>query len=394
MLSRFAEADVTDPDGMEPGAAGRAGADEQADGSPARPLVSRDPDRVICDSAEDLEFMQLSRHEAASSDRAERLRRQNHATLADGRIVEVPDELLVDDRAAAFAHRGVLLIQQGKSSGHSSRWGEALAATLEAAEIFTKLSDKFGNVGDRRNLAIAFSHACKFLRNLQLHDEAIRCGSESVMLWRSLAQESPAEREDLAIGLTNLADVLCSAGRPAEAIVHCAEAIEILHAGGEEERKTVSPHLYEALSDLAHHQMEAGDFGAAWSALSEAASLKGVELGETAEAEDADLLATYGYLNGLAAELFLRTGDLDEARDCAVLSMSAYGQYVSENQSGFFHLRGALERLLRVLDAAGDEGEAAALRSDLAHVLVEPDPPDYDSHIKKFKDFRRVIEER
>lgn len=352
MLSRFAQADVTDPDDMEPGAVGRAGADEQADdGSPARPL-------------------------------------------ADSRIVEVPDELLVDDRAAAFAHRGVLLIQQGESSGHSSRWGEALAATLEAAEIFTKLSDKFGNVGDRRNLAIAISHAGKFLRNLQLHDEAIRCGLDAVMLWRSLAEESPAEREDLAIGLTNLADALCSAGRPAEAVVHCAEAIAILRAGGEQEGKTVSPHLYGALSDMAHHQMEAGDFGGAWSALSEAADLKGVELGETAEVEDADLLATYGYLNGLAAELHLRTGNLDKARDCAGLSVSAYGKHVSENEADFFYFRGGLEQLLRVLDAAGDEGEAAAIRNDLAHLLVEPDPADYDSHINKFEEFRYVIEER
>ena len=351
MLSRCAEADVTGPDGMEPGAADRAGADEQPDGSLACPL-------------------------------------------ADGRIVEVPDEVLVDDRAAAFAHRGVLLIQQGESSGHLGRWGEALAATLEAAEIFTKLSDKFGNVGDRRNLAIAFSHACNFFRNLHLHDEAIRGGSESVMLWRSLTQESPAEREDLAIGLTNLADALCSAGRPAEAIVHCAEAIEILRAGGDQKGKADSPHLYEALSGLAHHQMEDDDFGAAWSALSEAASLKGVKLGETVVVIDTDLLAACGYLNGLAAELLLRTGDLEEARYCAVLSMSAYGQYVSQNQAGLFHLRGGLERLLRVLDAAGDEGEAAALRNELAHILVEPDPADYESHIKKFEDFRYVIEER
>lgn len=352
MLSRFAEADVTKPDSMEQGAAGGAGADEQADGGPPA------------------------------------------SPLAGGRIVEVPDELLVDDRAAAFAHRGSLLIRQGASSGHSNRWGEALAATLEAVEIFAKLSDKFGNVGGRRNLAIALSRAGKFLRNLQLHDEAIRSGSEAVMLWRSLAEESPAERKDLAIGLTNLADALCAAGRPAEAVVHCAEAIAILRAGSEQEGESVSPHLYEALSDMAHHQMEAGNFGEAWSALSKAADLNGVELGETAEAEDADLLATYGYLNGLAAELHLRTGDLDKARDCAGLSVSAYGKYVSENKAGSYYLRGALERLLRVLDAAGDETEAAAIRNDLAHLLVEPDPADYDSHIKKFEEFGYLIEKR
>lgn len=352
MLSRLAEVDVADPDGMEPRAAGSAGADEQADdGPPARPL-------------------------------------------ADGRIVEVPDELLVDDRAAAFAHRGLLLVQQGEASGHSSRWGEALAATLEAAEIFTKLSRKFGNVGDRRNLAIALSHAGKFLRNLQLHDEAIRSGSEAVVLWRSLAEERPAERGDLAIGLTNLADALCSAGRPAEAVVHCAEAIAILRAGGEQEGESVSRNLYGALSDMAHHQMEAGDFGGAWSTLSEAADLKGVELGETAEVENADLLATYGYLNGVAAELHLRTGNFGKAKNCAVLSVGAYGKHVSENEADFFFLRGGLERLLRVLDAAGDEDEAAAIRNDLAHLLVEPDPADYDSHIKKFEEFRYVIEER
>ncbi|WP_140157959.1 tetratricopeptide repeat protein [Micromonospora sp. NBS 11-29] len=351
MLSRFAEADVTGPDGIEPGAVVRGGADQHTDDSSTRPP-------------------------------------------ADGRIVAVPDDLLFDDRAAAFAHRGVLLIRQGESFGRSSRWGEALAATLEAAEIFVKLSNKFDNVGDRRNLAITFSHAGKFLRNLRLHDEAIRCGSRSVVLWRSLAEKSPAEAEDLAIALVNLADALCSAGRPAEAIVHSVEAVEILRAGGEREGEDVSPHLCEALSGLAHHQMEIGDLGAAWSALNETANLKDVKLGEAAEVEGADLLATSGYLNGLAAELHLRTGDLDEARDCAILSMSAYGQYVSDDQTGFFHLRGALERLLRVLAAAGDDEEAAAIRHDLAHVLIEPATASYESHIKQFEEFRYVIEER
>ncbi|MBG0568543.1 trypsin-like peptidase domain-containing protein [Actinoplanes aureus] len=149
---------------------------------------------------------------------------------AGGRISEVADDMIVDDRAEAFADLGRMLIHEGMSLGMLSRWGRALAATLEAVEIFSVLSGKFGNFGDRRQLAIALSHAGKFFRNLDLHDESTRFAKAATRLWRVLAREDPDQRDDLAISLTNLADTVCSAGRPAEAIPYGVEAIALLRA--------------------------------------------------------------------------------------------------------------------------------------------------------------------
>ncbi|SCF25167.1 Trypsin-like peptidase domain-containing protein [Micromonospora viridifaciens] len=308
--------------------------------------------------------------------------------LAGGRIGDVPDELVVDERAEAFADLGLLLIHWGLSLGHLNGWGQAQAATLEAVEIFSALSVKFGNFGDRRQLAIAHSHAGKFFRNLDLHHESARFATKATELWRTLAKEDSDQKEDLAIALTNLADSLCSAGRPAEAIPYSVEAIAILRSELQQGHGSATPHLEQALSEVAHHWMDVGDAGLAWAAINEAATFKGFIVGEEVETDDLD---SVGYLNGLAAELHLRAGNLEEAKSCATLSASAYGHYVQEFQANFSYFQGSLQRLLKVLDAAGDEEQASSMRADLAHLLVEPDPANYDEHIKAFGAFKHVI---
>ncbi|GAA1818242.1 hypothetical protein GCM10009835_42930 [Planosporangium flavigriseum] len=310
---------------------------------------------------------------------------------AGGGIDKVPDELLVDERAADFAELGRLLNELGTSLGHLSRWGRAQAATLEAVEIFSVLSAKFGNFHDRRSLAVALSHAGQFFRSLRLHDQSLRSAMRATELWRELAVEDPKEREDLAIALTNLADSLCSAGKPAEAIAYSTEAIALLRSelrqGGERAR----PRLERALSELAHHLMEVGDVDWAREAITEAASSVGFEVGQTVETNRLD---SVGYLNGLAAELLLREGEFEKAKSCAIISASAYGKYAHEYQGNFYYLRGSLQLLLRVLDAAGEAEDAAAMRADLAHLLVEPGIEDYDKEVKEFEAFAHIIEGR
>ncbi|MEU4420202.1 trypsin-like peptidase domain-containing protein [Actinoplanes sp. NPDC024001] len=311
---------------------------------------------------------------------------------AGGRISELPDEMIIDDRAAAFADLGGLLVNRGMSLGTLSRWGRALAVTLEAVEIFSVLSEKFGNFADRRRLAIAISHAGKFFRHLGLHCESTRFAKRATRMWRSLAQEDPDQREDLGISLTNLADTICAAGRAGEAIPYGVEGIALFRAELQRGRESSQPHLERALSEMAHHRTEVGDVGDAWAVIHEAAQLKGLVIGETAEVDDVEKLDAVGYLNGRAAELHLRQGHLEQAKACAVLSAGAYAQYAYEFPANLFYFRGSLQLLVEILDAAGDEDDASRIRADMAHLLAEPEPADLDPHLTEFAGFQDVID--
>jgi tetratricopeptide (TPR) repeat protein len=308
---------------------------------------------------------------------------------AGGRIGDFPDELLIDERARAFSDLGLLLIHLGMERGSLSRWGRALAATLEAAEIYSTLAARFGNFADRRRLAIALSQAGTFFQNLDLHEESVRFEERATEMWRDLVREDPDQKEDLAIALTNLSDSLCAAGWPGETISHSAEAIALLRAELRHGRPETTNRLERALSGMAHHRAEAGDVRPAWAAIHEAATSNGFAVGAPVESAE---LRDVGYLNGRAAELHLRSGDLEQARACAEISVDAYSRYAREFPANLFYFRGSLQLLLKVLDAAGGHDEAAAIEAAVGDLLVEPDRALYDRYIAEFADFRRVID--
>ncbi|MBG0568544.1 hypothetical protein [Actinoplanes aureus] len=151
----------------------------------------------------------------------------------------------------------------------------------------------------------------------------------------------------------------------------------------------VKPYLERALSEMAHHRMEVGDLRDAWAALEESAASKGLAIGEAEENAELD---DVGYLNGRAADLHLRSGDLEQAKACAVISANAYAHYAYEFPANVFYFRGSLRLLVEILDAAGEEEEASAIRTDMAHLLAEPEPADYDRYLTEFADFQHVID--
>ncbi|MGW3788171.1 hypothetical protein ACWD5Z_26565 [Micromonospora chokoriensis] len=306
-------------------------------------------------------------------------------------VRDVPRVVLEVSKHEDFSELGEMLGSYAQTLGMLSRWGSALAAALEATGIFEALSEVTGSYSYRRQYAVNLSHAGKYFRNLDMHEYSIKAGTRATEIWRGIASECPGEREDLAISLTNLSDANCTAGNAAEAVDLSDEAIKLLRAELKAGRETTKRHLIRALSEAAHHNLEAGKAKRADQLIEEAAHFQGLVLGAESDEHDLDQV---GFLNGIKANVLLKKGDASGARVYAEISAQAYSVYAGRFQPNFYYFRGSLELLLKVLDSLGEAKEADEMRSLAAALLVAPSPEDYAAHKAKFESFMNVMDDR
>ena len=110
------------------------------------------------------------------------------------------------------------------------RHEDALAACLEALQVFRGLAAAHGTRGSRRDLAFTLGNLCHKFTYLNRQQEGLVAGHEALELWRQLLDGTPAASRDLAKSLINCGKCESELGRKAVALALFKEATETLRS--------------------------------------------------------------------------------------------------------------------------------------------------------------------
>ncbi|MGH3841588.1 MAG: tetratricopeptide repeat protein [Pseudonocardiaceae bacterium] len=137
--------------------------------------------------------------------------------LTPHRLATTPDPA---DRARLYSVLGYRL-------SHAGQRKQALAATVEAVEIYRRLAQT-NPATVEPDLATALHNLGMTLSNLGRREDALATTAEAVEIYRRLAQTNPATVEpDLARALNNLGIRLSNLGQLEDALAATVEAVEI-----------------------------------------------------------------------------------------------------------------------------------------------------------------------
>ena len=253
--------------------------------------------------------------------------------------------------------------------GHPALAGAALAATRRLATSAERSPEQQAHWAN--NLSIRLSDVGE-------RAAALVAAREAEELYRALAEASPAAyTPDLAMSLTNLANIVSAVGERNEALVATREAVELYRALAEASPAAYAPDLAGSLNNLANRLSAVGERNEALVAAREAVELYRGLAEASPAAYTPDLAMS---LTNLAA-FWSEVGKQDEALVVAREAVELYRGLAEASPAAYTpDLAGALNNLASCFSAVGERNEAlVAAREavELYRALAEASPAAY-----------------